>query len=571
MATGEKEIFSVTLEKNLSTSVRDGTILRTDLYRPDVDGLFPTLVCRTPYDKDTYREKGHKMAERGYLVAIQDVRGRHASEGDFRPGFFSADHCDAEDGYDTVEWAARLPRSSGKVGTFGNSYDGWTQRVLAPTRPPHLAAILPSGITANLLDRELSAVLRLGRVMWWSINNLAVDAGRRLGEPWSAPTKDEADRRWAERERSKWLWFLPLYEIPDEAMPGIGPHWRRWLEDHATDHFGFLDTHCEIDVPGLNITGWYDQQIGAIKNFTGMVENGRTERARRNQHLIIGPWTHTLDNMASQVGQVDFGPEACRNYFHIADQWFSRWLKDEPSEAVEWPPIQLFIMGANQWRGEREWPLARTVYTPYYLHSSGGAQSVAGDGILTTRAPGEEPVDEYIYDPRDPLMTLFSPAGQQEPLDQRLLDGRRDVLVYTTPPLEEPLEITGPITMQLWAASSAPDTDFTVKLMDVWAEGFVQELCHGIVRARYRESFSNPTLIEPGQVYQYTIQVNPTSNLFRRGHRIRLTLSSSDFPNFDRNHNTGGDDYRESTLRRAQQTIFHDGSRPSHLILPVIP
>ena len=355
--------YTVTLEENVAATTRDGTVLRADIYLPKVAGPLPTLVNRTPYDKMTRRDVSMQLAERGYLVVVQDVRGRHASQGELRPGFYSADHCDAEDGYDAVEWAATLPQSSGRVGTFGNSYDGWTQRVLAPLRPPHLVAILPSGIAANLLDRELSGVLRLGRVLWWSANNMAVDAGRRLGDPYVPPSLTEADRLWEQRDRSKWLWYLPLMDIPDHAMPGMGPHWRRWLADHPTDHFGFEGTHSEIDVPALNMTGWYDQQIGTIKNFTGTVENGRNEDVRQTQYLIVGPWTHTLTDLDRQVGDVDFGPDAERSYLEIADRWYSRWLKEEQTPADDWPPIQLFVMGANEWRGENEWPLARTRYT----------------------------------------------------------------------------------------------------------------------------------------------------------------------------------------------------------------
>ena len=228
-------------------------------------------------------------------------------------------------------------------------------------------------------------------------------------------------------------------------------------------------------------------------------------------------------------------------------------------------------MGANTWRGEDDWPLARTKYTDYYLHSSGSASTPHGDGVLSQDSPADEPTDEYVYDPRDPVMTLFSPPGQNEPHDQRALDGRRDVLVYATPPLEREVEVTGPITVTLHAASSARDTDFVVKLLDVWPDGFAQELCYGIVRARYRDSFDDPTLIEPGRTYEYTIQVNPTSNLFKAGHRIRIDVTSSDFPNFDRNHNTGGNDYAESTLVPASQTVFHDSTRPSRVTLPIIP
>ena len=571
MAAENRVVIAV--EQNAEATMRDGTVLRADIYRPDTSGSYPILLCRTPYDKqrETYIEVGHKLAERGYVVLFQDVRGRYASDGPFRPGFFSADHDDAEDGYDTVEWAAQLPWSTGKVGTFGGSYDGWTQWELAPTRPPHLATIFPSVIAANLLDRELGGVLRLGRVLDWTVNNLAIDTGKRAGIQWLPENQDESRRLWVERDRHKWLWHLPLMEIPEAAMPGMRPHWQRWLQDHTTDHFRFLEKHGQVEVPALTLTGWYDQQIGTIKHFTGMVENGMTEHARQHQHLIIGPWTHTLTDLVRKVGEVDFGPAACRDYYEIADQWFTRWLKDEPNQVDEWPPIQLFVMGANQWRAENEWPLARTVYTEFFLHSEGHANTAEGDGVLTREKPPEQPPDRYAYDPRDPVMTLYSPTGQQEPHDQRPLGHRPDILVYATPPLEHPLEITGPVVVKLWASSSAPDTDFVAKLLDVWPDGFVQELCYGIVRARYRESLDRPSLLEPGQAYEFTIQLNPTGNLFRRGHRIRLDISSSDFPNFDRNHNTGGDDYREATLRTAQQQIFHDAARPSRVILPLIP
>ena len=560
---GRERSFSVAVEADVGAEMRDGTVLRADVYRPDAPGTYPVLLQRTPYSKDGENcvEQGHRLAERGYVVVQQDVRGRYRSDGEFQPGFFSADHRDSEDGYDTVEWAAGLPWSTGKVGTFGGSYCGWTQWELAHTRPPHLAAMIPSAIAANLLDREMSGVLRLGRVLWWSVNTLAPDVRRRLGDESGPTTTDEAERLYLERDRNKWLWHLPLAEIPDEALSGVGRHWRRWLADHASDHFGFLERHGDVGVPALTTTGWYDQQIGAIRNFTGMRANGMTEEAKSGQRLIVGPWSHTTDFSSSQVGELDFGPETVRDFYQMADDWFGHWLKGESTGVEEWPPVQLFVMGANRWRAEEDWPLARAEYTDYYLHGGGG---------LSPSAPPDGPPDSYDYDPRDPVMTLYSPPGQQEPQDQRALDGRRDILVYETDPVEEPIEVTGPVTVHIWAASSARDTDFVVKLMDVWPDGFVQELCYGIVRARYRESFASPSLIEPGRTYEYTIQANPTSNLFRRGHRIRLDVSSSDFPNFDRNHNTGGDDYSESTLVTARQTIYHDRERPSRVVLPVI-
>ena len=560
------------VEKNVTAVVRDGTVLRADLYHPDLKGKFPTIIERTPYDKGSFAERGKSFAERGYLYVAQDIRGRYASDGDFSGGFYRRDHTEADDGYDAIEWAAALHWSDGNVGTVGSSFDGWTQMELAPTRPPHLKAIVPQAICANLLDREMSGVLRLGRVLWWTTNTLPPDQRLRADAEWGTRDIEEANTIWTDRDRSKWLWYLPLREIPDEAMFGMGGHWLHWLDNHNVDNFGFEAKHKDVESPALVATSWYDQQIGSIKNFTGIRANGATEEARDGTRLIVGPWTHVGDQLGRTVGQLDFGPDAVRDYYEIVDQWFRYWLNGERDSGFEeWPRVQLFVMGANTWRGEDDWPLARTKYTDYYLHSSGSASTPHGDGVLSQDSPADEPTDEYVYDPRDPVMTLFSPPGQNEPHDQRALDGRRDVLVYATPPLEREVEVTGPITVTLHAASSARDTDFVVKLLDVWPDGFAQELCYGIVRARYRDSFDDPTLIEPGRTYEYTIQVNPTSNLFKAGHRIRIDVTSSDFPNFDRNHNTGGNDYAESTLVPASQTVFHDSTRPSRVTLPIIP
>ena len=566
-------MYKTTQKADVEATMRDGVVLRADVYRPDAAGKFPVILERTPYNKgaDRFREKGSKLAERGFLYVVQDVRGRYGSDGEFMPGFFSGDHMDDVDGYDAVEWAASLPWSTGKVGTTGGSYDGWTQLELAHTRPPHLNAIMPQLICANLLDREMSAVLRLGRVLWWSINTLAPDQRVRDSAPTGPRTTDEAEELFLTRDRSKWYWYLPLMEIPDDAMYGIGPHWRKWLSDHATDHFGFEVKHRSIAVPALTQTGWYDQQVMSIKNFTGLKENAATELARNNQYLIVGPWTHDGTEWPTKLGDMDFGPEAHLDYYDITSQWYRRWLYDEEDAIADWPRVRIFVMGDNTWRNEEDWPLARTRYVPYYLHSEGGAASVEGDGTLSEEPPGDEPVDEYVYDPRDPVMTLYQQRGQHEPLDQRALDDRRDILRFATPPLQQEVEVTGHIRLKLYAASTARDTDFVAKLLDIWPNGFAQELCYGIVRARYRESFENPSLIEPGTVYEYDIAINPTSNVFKRGHRIRLDVSSSDFPNFDRNHNTGGNDYADATLIAARQTVSHDAARPSHVILPVIP
>ena len=308
-----------------------------------------------------------------------------------------------------------------QVGTTGGSYDGWTQLELAHTRPPHLNAIMPQLICANLLDREMSAVLRLGRVLWWSINTLAPDQRVRDSAPTGPRTTDEAEELFLTRDRSKWYWYLPLMEIPDDAMYGIGPHWRKWLSDHATDHFGFEAKHRSMAVPTLTQTGWYDQQVMSIKNFTGLKENAATELARSNQYLIVGPWTHDGTEWPTRLGDMDFGSEAHLDYYDITAQWYRRWLYGEEAAIADWPRVRIFVMGDNAWRDEEDWPLARTRYVPYYLHSGGGAASVSGDGKLSEEPPGDEPVDEYVYDPRDPVMTLYQQRGQHEPLDQRAL------------------------------------------------------------------------------------------------------------------------------------------------------
>ena len=305
--------------------------------------------------------------------------------------------------------------------------------------------------------------------------------------------------------------------------------------------------------------------------FTGMQKLAPSEETRAAQRMITGPWSHKGSHLLPrQVAEVDFGPAAEQNVFDWIVPWFDYWLKGIQNETMDSAPVRLFVMGKNEWRNEQEWPLSRALQTEFYLHSDGSANTPAGDGSLTVDVPQNEPSDNYSYDPRDPVMTLFHNESQDEPHDQRVLDHRRDVLIYQTEPLDSPIEVTGVPQITLYASSSARDTDFTAKLIDVYPDGFSQDLCYGIVRARFREGFDTPKLLEPGVVYEYNIELMPTSNLFQKGHRIRVDISSSDFPNFDRNHNTGGDDYGETDLIVADQTVFHDRDYPSRITLPVV-
>lgn len=550
--------------------MRDGVVLRADVYRPAVEGFLPVLLCRTPYHKRSERHvrNAQEMAARGYIVVVQDVRGRHSSDGEYA-WMFGDQYREAEDGYDTVEWAAMLPGSTGKVGTFGLSYDAWVQWELARLRPPHLVAMVPVGIGPRLLDLNYG-IFETGRRLRWCYG-MAADFRRRDNLPTGPYTREEANERWNQIEREKWCWFLPFDDLPmDEIFYGLAEQLRTYLRHQNVEYWHFPAAHAEVDVPVLGITGWYDRLIGVIDHFNGMCANGRSEETRRSQKLLVGPWGHTTD-LTRQVGAVDFGPDAAISYPDLLCRWFDYWLKGIDTGIMNEPPVRRFVMGANRWREERTWPPSDTDYLNYYFHSRGAANTPLGDGTLSRTAPAEEPTDSYRYDPRDPVMSLCAFDMQDAPRDQRPLDHRRDVLVYVTEPLREAIEVTGKVVVKLWAASSAVDTDFTAKLVDVHPDGLALGLCYGIVRAQHRESYVQPSPITPGQIYEYTIELRATSNLFKPGHRVRVDISSSNFPFFDRNHNTGKPFYADAELITATQTVYHDEKHPSKVILPVVP
>ncbi len=563
--------YRVIVEENVPATMRDGTTLYADVYRPDASDRFPALLTRTPYNKKNADIHNVNLiewaAERGYILVIQDVRGRYASDGEFHPMFLGG-RFEALDGYDTVEWVASLPYCNGKIGTFGCSYDSWTQWELSRTRPPHLVAMFAGGQATRSTDWERGGIFRTERALQWLINTLAPDTRRRVKGigPW---TEDESWKIW-KMNKGKWIWFLPLKDIPDEILGDLASPFREWLRNHHVDYWRFHEKHGEISVPVFHYTGWYDRLNGTIDHYTGMVKNGGTEQASRNQKLLIGPWSHG-NKWRRKIGDVDFGPEAEVDYRELMIRWFDFWLKGIDNGIMNEPRIKIFVMGANTWRSEREWPLARTCCTDYYIHSEGNANTPQRNGILSPNPPENEPPDNYIYDPRDPVMSLYMPDAQDAPMDQRLLDHRMDVLRFVSEPLTKKMEVTGNGVVKLWASSSAQDTDFTAKLIDVHADGFAQNLCYGIIRTRFRKSLDAAKLIKPGEIYEYTIELQPTSNLFHVGHSIRLDISSSDFPNFDRNHNTGVQDWESPEMVSATQTIYHDKMHPSKVIIPIIP
>jgi hypothetical protein len=351
-------------------------------------------------------------------------------------------------------------------------------------------------------------------------------------------------------------------------QPEDGPPW--WQINVERQHAG-------IDVPMYHVTSWYDIFLqGGLANFRGLRQHAMTEPARRAQKLLIGPWAHLFpytSPTSTGTGEIDFGPAALIDLHGVQLRWFDHWLKGIDTGLLDEPPVKIFVMGENRWRDETEWPLARTRYTPYYFHSDGRANTGNGDGVLSPRPPGEEPPDHFVYDPADPVPTrggntLILAMGVQ---DQRPVETRADVLVYTSDVVIEALEVTGPIAVTLYAASSAPDTDFTAKLVDVRPDGYAQNLADGIVRGRYRDSRVTPTLLTLGEVATFTIDLWATSHVFLPGHRVRVEISSSNFPRFDRNLNTGEDQATGTRWQAARQTILHDGRFPSHIVLPVIP
>jgi putative CocE/NonD family hydrolase len=534
--------------------MRDGTKLAANLFLPTNGGPFPVILLRTPYGKPGSGWSDPKRyCAAGYGMIAQDCRGRGSSEGVWDPF-----RDDPADGFDTQEWVGRQPWCDGRIGTAGGSYVGWTQWASAPSGSRYLKAMVPVVPFTDVYHQIAypGGAFQLSLLFGWgaSVGGLKVDPGK-----WNDAFKFLPLNRWDEQFNKRVLFLRDWVAHPNED-----DYWR----DRSV-----RDRYDLVTAPALNIGGWWDIFSKATLEHITRVRHSSTNRlSRRNQFVVIGPWGHGAGGR--KIGELDYGPAARLDIADLQFRWFEYWLKEKETGVENWPPIRLFVMGENVWRNEDEWPLARTQFTPWYLHGGGRANTRAGDGTLGMAMPDAEPSDQFIYDPANPMPTrggnnlVGPPSG---PFDQGALEDRADALVYTSAPLEKALEITGPVKVVLHAASSAPDTDFTAKLVDVYPDGKALNLCDGILRARYRESMSNPTLVEPGRVYRYEIDLWVTSNLFASGHRVRVEISSSNFPRFDRNPNTGAPFGTDAELRKATQTVYHDGTRPSHILLPVIP
>ncbi len=550
---------SIVKENNVMIPLRDGIRLAADIYRPAKSGQYPVVLIRTPYGKTNkehrYDLMGGIFASHGYVVVVQDVRGRYGSEGNWYP-FVN----EPIDGVDSLQWVRDQEWSSGKVGMFGLSYFGSTQWLASPFDETGLTTFIPIVTAQSTYDLFFNrGVLKFNQTFIWHY----------LTEERRSKNFDAVD--W-----EKALKHLPLIKA-DDALENDNPAYNDWIKHPVPDDFWnpirVDDKIDRIKVPALLVAGWNDPFLNSMfEDYNRMIKYSGSDMARESQ-LIVGPWIHET---RTRFDDIDYG----KNSRFLAQvkiflRWFDYYLKGIENGITDEGPISLFVMGKNQWRREKEWPLKRTRYVKYYLHSNGEANSNRGSGRLSTEVPILEKPDTYRYDPADPVPTIGGALVYDNvgigPLDQSKIEARADLLVYSTPVLQEEMEITGPISLVLYASSSAKDTDFVARILDVRPDGVSIPLTTNIVRARFRESMKEPSFLNSGEIYAFQINLGATSNIFKKGHKIRLHVTSSDFPKFDRNLNTGAAIGMTSEMVKATQKVYHDQVYPSHLVMPVIP
>ncbi|MFC1534606.1 CocE/NonD family hydrolase [Thermodesulfobacteriota bacterium] len=575
-------IDSVRINRNVPMEMRDGTLLRADIYRQDDNQKHPAILLRTPYDKSlrAWRHDSFlnfvEAAHAGYAIVIQDVRGRFASDGEW----IGADKFTGEglDGYDSVEWIASQPWCDGNVGMSGISWMASLQWMAAQENPPHLKAIAPGGggmasVGVGMQPPRESGAISPA-VLLSGIPMTSLEVADRLEREGEDVTEMRRTIEWVESNPEEALYFLPLKDLPLLRFKQIRDRWNKALQLVPETEQKKHQRYEKVTVPCLQMVGWYDTlEWTAFEAFKNMRERGGAQIAREAQHLLIGPWWHLA--WTSYLGAINFGASADMRRAMISEQnitFYDRYLRGKD---VEIPTVRYFLMGKNIWKTADTWPPPETQWQRFYLHSNGNANTAAGDGRLSRDEPGSESPDTFIYDPHNPVPTVggsfYGTGLVPGPLEQYYIEKRSDVLCYTTPELKEDLEVTGPLEIHLFAATTARDTDFTARVVDVYPDGRAYNLVDGIKRARALKSVDQPELINPGEVYEYVISTGNTSNLFRKGHRIRIQISSSNFPMFDRNMNTGNPIGEDTRGIIANQSIYHNSEYPSYIDLPVIP
>jgi uncharacterized protein len=572
--------YDLIVQNGVAMKTRDGVNLFADIYRPRAQGKFPVILMRTPYDKAANWAVGpaYQMVPHGYVVVVQDVRGRYTSEGEWYPF-----RHESEDGYDTIEWVAALPYSNGKVGMMGGSYVGATQMLAAIAHPPHLAGICPVVTASNYHDGwtyqggafeqwfDQNWTTQLATNTLWRL--IAKNTNALVGAPTLPLTQYPSFNYAALPAGAESTQELAPYYLDWLAHPDYDSYWKQWsIEEHFAD----------VQVPALHIGGWYDIFLtGTLRNYQGIKAHGGSEAARNGQRLLVQIGGHA--GFGRRIGDVEFGEEALK--FPSTTTilaWYDFLFKGVQNEfgnegAAAGKPVHVFVMGENKYHQQSDWPPPEGKLTRYFLHATASANSLRGDGNLSMTPPKKETPDKFTFDPANPVPTiggsLCCDAEHYEPgpRDQRSAENRNDVLVYSTKPMTEDMEVTGPVTLELWAKSSAVDTDLTAKLVDVSPDGFATNLADGILRMRYRDSQEKPALMNPDQIYKVTVDLSATSNVFKKGYLLRLDVSSSNFPRYDRNLNTGAVQSTSKDFVSATNTILHDAEHPSALLVTVMP
>jgi len=572
-------VESIRVDRDVPMTMRDGVVLRADIYRPDDSEKHPAILTRTPYSKlqggnSDYLSAVH-AAFAGYAFVIQDTRGRFASEGEFMPGA-----AEGPDGYDTVEAVAAEPWCDGNVGMFGGSYLGRNQWQAALEDPPHLKAIAPSITTSGpLSDSRMGGPMDLEQSISW-FTGMAIDMLDRMSKQGKDISKAREMLDRARFNPSEVYNYLPLKEVPHFQVEGLSEAYGVRMTDSLPPNVNSEEdlhwAYHKVKVPCFHASGWYDLFTGGLFiNFLGMRQEGGSELAREGQYLLCGPWAHA--DLLAYVGGLHFGPAGSGLATFVMERhitFFDKYLRGIEGRPMS--AVRYFVMGRNRWRNADTWPLPQTEWQRFFLHSKGRANTAAGDGLLSRNDPVLEPADIFVYDPRFPVPTVggrILPTGSlvPGPFDQTPVEKRSDVLCYTTPEFGEDIEVTGPLKLHLFVATSAKDTDFVAKLIDVYPDGSAYNVSEGCIRARCRKSVLQPEFVNPGEVYEYVIDLAATSIVFGRGHRIRIDITSSNFPRIDRNMNTGNPFGEDVEGVPAVQTIYHQPDYPSCIDLPVIP
>ena len=567
--------YEVDVDTGIMVPMRDGVRMATDIYRPrGLSGALPAVLMRGPYDKSGDRGAigtARFFAGQGYAVALQDVRGKWASEGHYR-----VYEGDTTDWTDTFTWIAGQPWSTGKIGTIGCSYLGEGQITAAQQRHPSHIAAIPQAAGGNL------GRFPGRRSFWGSVEGGASALSINFGWMTMYASIDKGARPLPKLDFAEFFRTLPVIDMADRAGSPSWD-WRNFLERSPDDPWwdaqGYLSPDDSVAIAALHVTSWFDLAGEALQQAGLFARHGTTPRARTGQYMIVSPTVHCASETATSatsVGALVVG-DARLHYWDIYLKWFDFWLKDAPNGVLSMPHVQYYVIGRDEWRGSEVWPLSTMRPTSYYLHSGGRANSSAGDGRLTTRAPGREVPDTFTYDPDRPIPArggsiccTGNPKDQPGSYDNADLEQRPDMLVYSTDITGEGLELTGPMSAEVYVSSDVKDTDITVKLLDVFPDGRSMNMVEGIKRVRYRNGFGTPVFMQRDKVYKVPVDLHATSWFLPAGHKLRVEISSSNFPRFERNLNTGGRNYDETTWVVAHNAVHHSLAHASRLVLPVV-